>query len=379
MISTVVCLNIFLNTEGRPINMERKENDRPHIAIEHQHESRNLRPASTRLQHESQNAGELHRAQGTSKKFEARNAFDTGTRKTPKTAGYDLSPKSSSTGKWIAGIIIAAVVAVGAWLGYDVYIAKRKQTGTIDSQTSTLLRETAKTDYAKLSEEIFTSFENSFGDYVKAGAVEDYEFCANEDDLLRNWRGRNIFMLRDSRAGFIDTEKFSQAFTNALQQSTFKKKNDGTLFQADISDAQSFRADSLIESAVTLASSLKPDESNMFSNIQAMKRNIKGSITQQLETNGTHGYVRFILRTNNEGAKLMAAYSLNPSDASERKYLVLSDNFSGFDGRTRAIEDCINVMSSRNAVSFTMNHGHVVESNDSLAECLRKFAKSFAK
>ena len=378
MISTVLCLNIFLNTEGRPINMERKENDCPNIAIEHQHESRNLRPASTRLQHESQNAGELHRAQGTSKKFEARNAFDTGTRKTPKTAGYDLSPKSSSTGKWIAGIIIAAVVAVGAWFGYDVYIAKRKQTGTIDSQTSTLPRETARTDYAKLSEEIFTSFENSFGDYVKAGAVEDYEFCANEDDLLRNWGGRNIFMLRDSRTGFIDTEKFSQAFTNALQSSTLEMNDEGTLFQADMSDAQSFSAKSLIESSVTPASSLEPDKSQMHSNTQAMKRRITGDITRQLETNGTNGYVRFILRTNNEGAKLMAAYSLNPSDALERKYLVLSDNFTGFDGRTRAIEDCINVMSDINVVSFTMKHGHV-ESNDSLAECLRKFAKSFAK
>ena len=395
MISTVVCLNTLLNTERGSINMDSRENSRPNIAIEQQQTDKQITTAYTRttpnknLRQQKSSGGLKHTTSQNESESESQSLKKTsgtqkltGTHQTsrakfePKPASYEPSAKSS-TGKWIAGIVIGAVVAVGALLR-DVYI-RPSQKGNIGSEPATVSPEvTSKPDYGKFAQEILSSLENDYGDYVKAGAVQDYGFCENENDLLQKWQGRNIFMLRDSRAGFIDTEKFSQAFTNALQQSTFKKKNDGTLFQADISDAQSFRADSLIESAVTLASSLKPDESNMFSNIQAMKRNIKGSITQQLETNGTHGYVRFILRTNNEGAKLMAAYSLNPSDASERKYLVLSDNFTGFDGRTRAIEDCINVMSSRNAVSFTMKHGHV-ESNDSLAECLRKFAKSFAK
>gem|GEM_PF-5449162 len=393
MISTVVYLNLLLSSQGRLIDMDSRENSRPNIAIEQQQTdktaythttpltpSENLHPqkSSGGLKHtSSQNESDseslsLKKTSGTQKL--------TGTQQTsrqklePKPASYEPSAKSS-TGKWIAGIVIGAVVAVGAWLGYDVYI-RPSQKGNIGSEPATVSPEvTSKPDYGKFAEEILSSLENDYGGYVKAGAIEDYGFCENEEELSQAWRGRNVFMFTGSNAGFIDEWKFSESFTNALKPSTLEMNDEGTLFNADMSDAQSFRANSLIESAVTLAGSLRPDESNMFANIQAMKRNITGDIMRQLETNGTHGYVRFILGTNNSGAKLMAAYSLDPYSASARKYLVLSDGFTGFDGRTlRDIEDSINI----NAVSFTMRRGRV-ESHDSLSECLKKFVHSFAK
>ena len=426
MISAVVCLNTLLNTEGRPINMDNIEH-KPDTSIEQQHETgstssglqhtpsqpktepahqpenQNLRPTSSagvqqtppqpkvepapqrETASEAQNVTEPEpeadseiqpefepKAQNV-KKIEP--ALDKGRKVHPKTVRDELPAKSRNIGKWVAGGIITAIVAVGAWLGYDAYI-RPSQKGNIDSRPVTVSPEVTKPDYAKLSEEIFTSLESSFGEFVKAGAVEDYAFCETEDDLLQKWRGRNIFMFTGSRAGFIDTDKFSWTFSDSLQPSTLEINDSGTVFQADLSGSQPFSANSLIDSAVTLVSSLKPDR---FTDTQSMKRNITAYITRRLEANGANGYVRFVLRTHNEGAKLMAAYSLNPSDASQKTYLVLNDNFMGFDGRTlRNIEDSINVMSDINAVSFTMRKGRV-ESYDSLTDCLRKFVKSFAK
>lgn len=374
--------------------MDNRENSRPNIAIEQQQTDKQTLYARTTPSenlHQQKSSGGLKRTTSQNesdseslslKKTSGRKEFTEGkktSRANPelKPASYEPSAKSS-TGKWIAGIVIGAVVAVGALLRY-VYI-RPSQKGNIGSEPATVSPEvTSKPDYGKFAQEILSSLENDYGGYVKAGAIQDYEFYENENDLLQKWQGRNIFMFTGSTAGFIDEWKFSESFTNALKPSTLEINDDGTLFNADMSDAQSFRAKSLIESAVTLASSLKPDESNRSSTTQDMKNKITGDIIRQLENNGTHGYIRFILGTNNSGAKLMAAYSLDPYSASARKYLVLSDGFTGFDGRTlRDIEDSINVMSDINVVSFTMRRGRV-ESHDSLSECLRKFVKSFAK
>ena len=395
MISTVVYLNLLISSQGRLIDMDNRENSRPNIAIEQQQTDKQTLYARTtqseNLHPQNSSGGLKHTSSQNESESESLNVKKTSGRKDfterkqtsranpePKPASYEPSAKSS-TGKWIARIVIGAVVAVGAWLGYDVYI-RPSQKGNIGSEPATVSPEvTSKPDYGKFAQEILSSLENDYGGYVKAGAIEDYGFCENEEELSQAWRRRNVFMFTGSNAGFIDEWKFSESFTNALKPSTLEINDDGTLFNADMSDSQSFRADSLIESAVTLAGSLRPDESNMFANIQAMKRNITGDIMRQLESNGTHGYVRFILGTNSSGAKLMAAYSLDPYSASARKYLVLSGGFTGFDGRTlRYIEDSINVMSDINVVSFTMRKGRV-ESHDSLSECLKKFVHSFAK
>ena len=429
MISAVVCLNTLLNTEWRPINMDNIEH-KPDTSIEQQHETGRTSPSRNRqlinrssshtataqsrtntlqpkTESESQQVSKLSQRETenlrttssagvqptpqqpktdpepqnvTESELEDQNvkkielALDKDRKVHPKTVQDELPEKSSKLVKWVVRGIIAAAAIIGMIKGYEYIRPAQKR--TIDSLPTTVSTEVTKPDYAKLSEEIFTSLQNSFVEFVNAGAVEDYGFCENENDLLQEWRGRKIFMFTGSRAGFIDTDKFSEAFSNALQASTLEKNDAGTVFQADLSGTSEFRTDTLIDSAITLAGSLKTDK---FSYTQDMKRTIIDDITRRLETNGTHGYVRFILRTNNEGAKLMAAYSLNPSDASQKTYLVLRDSFMGFDGRTlRNIEDSINVMSDINAVSFTMRKGRV-ESYDSLTDCLCKFVNSFAK
>ena len=81
MISTVVCLNLLISSQGGLPEMDNK-NDR-NIAIE-QHESENLhkQKSSSGLQHMTSH--ESDRAQKTSKKFEPRHTFNTGTKYTPK-------------------------------------------------------------------------------------------------------------------------------------------------------------------------------------------------------------------------------------------------------------------------------------------------------
>ena len=398
MISAIVCLNTLLNTEGRPINMDNRDNNSPNTSIEQQQdtgktssglqqetqsapepeaqsapEPETQSDSKPEPQPEAQNVKKTYTPQKSAKKFEPAHS-GTGSKAHPKKV-LDEQPPKSTAGKWAARIIIGAVVAVGAYFGYEVYI-RPAQKGNISSNPATVSPEVTRPNYPKLAEEIFASLERSFGEFVNAGAVEDYVFCETENDLLQKWRGRNIFMFTGSRAGFIDTDKFSWAVSDSLQPSTLEISDDGTVFQADMSNAQSFSANSLIESAVTPANSLKPER---FTDTNSMKRNITAYITRRLEANGTNGYIRFVLRTNIEGAKFMTAYSLNPSDASEKTYLVLSDNFMGFDGRIlREIEDSVNVMSDINAVSFTLRKGRV-ESYESLTECLRKFVKSFAK
>ncbi|MBR0279712.1 MAG: hypothetical protein IJQ75_06995, partial [Synergistaceae bacterium] len=224
------------------------------------------------------------------------------------------------------------------------------------------------------AQEIFRSLEKDFGEFVKAEAIEDFDYVTGERDLL-SWRGKNIYPLK---AGFIDVEKLTGAFTDALQPDTLEINHNRTKFQADIAGTSGFSAKSIIESSASDVNSLKPENANYIST-----RDLPGRIYDRIKYSGSqdsYGYIRFFLKTDNSNVLIMAAFSIDPYAALQPKsYIVLSSDFIPYDSRTlREIEDRINVRDDINAVEFTMKSGNV-ESNDDLTECLRKFINSFAK
>ena len=210
---------------------------------------------------------------------------------------------------------------------------------------------------------------------MKAGAIEDFDYVTGERDLL-SWRGKNIYPLK---AGFIDVEKLTGAFTNALQPDTLEINHDRTKFQADIAGTSGFSAKSLIESSASDVNSLKPEKANDISE-KSLTGHIRDLIEKDSGSQDSYGYIRFFLKTKNSNVLIMAAFSIDPYAALQPKsYIVLSSGFIPYDSRTlREIEDRINVRDDINAVEFTMKSGNV-ESNDDLTECLRKFINSFAK
>lgn len=99
------------------------------------------------------------------------------------------------------------------------------------------------------------------------------------------------------------------------------------------------------------------------------------------DSHESYGYIRFIFKTDNDNAKIMAAFSLDPyAFLQSQSFLVLGENYDVFTTpqKIREIEENINIMSDINAVSFTMKRGYV-ESYDDLTKCLRKFVQSFAE
>ena len=334
MILTVIYLNLLANSPKEIINME----NNTYQSMEHH-----------------QNERELHRY---NQPAEPKRTLDTGRRPTPKPASHE-TPKGNGIKRLAAvvGVVVAAVV---------MYANNSRHVTPPAVQ-----QEDPKQAQAQ---EISRVLEKDFGKFVKAGAIEDFDYVTGERDLL-SWRGKNIYPLK---AGFIDVEKLTGAFTDALQPDTLEINHDRTKFQADIAGTSGFSAKSLIESSASDVNSLKPENANYIST-----RDLPGRIYDRIKYSGSqdsYGYIRFFLKTDNSNVLIMAAFSIDPYAALQPKsYIVLSSGFIPYDSRTlREIEDRINVRDDINAVEFTMKSGNV-ESNDDLTECLRKFINSFAK
>lgn len=281
----------------------------------------------------------------------------------------------------LAVIVIAGVVGVGAWCVKDTSAVKnmlgKLGFGKSETRTQIISRDhEEESPHVKQAKEILRTLENNFGEFLRAGALEDLGCAEIENE---SWRGRNVFTLSGSRAGFIDARKFADNFAKELQADTLEINDDGTLFQADISDPSSFGTNSLIDSSTVRADSLRPSNAQYMSS-----KDISGRIANTIKnfsgTPESYGYIRFVFKTDDDSAKIMVAFSLDPYALSQHKsFLVLSKNYAFTNSsRLREIEDSINVMSDINAVSFTMKHGNV-ESYDNLTECLEKFVQGFAE
>ena len=308
-----------------------------------------------------QNESELNRY---NQPAEPKRTLDTGRRPTAKHASYE-TPKGNGK-NLVIGAIVAVVAGAVLYFGYNMYENKPRHITPPAVQQKDTKQEQA--------EEIFNVLEARFGEFVSAGAIEDFDYVTGERDLL-SWRGKNIYPLK---AGFIDVEKLTGAFTDALQPDTLEINHNRTKFQADIAGTSGFSAKSIIESSASDVNSLKPENANYIST-----RDLPGRIYDRIKYSGSqdsYGYIRFFLKTDNTNALIMAAFSIDPYAALQPKsYIVLSSGFIPYDSRTlREIEDRINVRDDINAVEFTMKSGNV-ESNDDLTECLRKFINSFAK
>lgn len=310
-----------------------------------------------------QNERELHRY---NQPAEPKRTLDTGRRPTPKPASHE-TPKGNGKNLVIGAIVAVAVVAGAVlYFGYNTYENKLRHITPPAVQQKDTKQEQA--------EEIFNVLEARFGEFVSAGAIEDFDYVTGERDLL-SWRGKNIYPLK---SGFIDVEKLTKAFTASLQPDTLEINHDRAKFQADIAGTSGFSAKSIIESSASDVNSLKPENANYIST-----RDLPGRIYDRIKYSGSqdsYGYIRFFLKTDNSNVLIMAAFSIDPYAALQPKsYIVLSSGFIPYDSRTlREIEDRINVRDDINAVEFTMKSGNV-ESNDDLTECLRKFINSFAK
>lgn len=282
----------------------------------------------------------------------------------------------------LAVIVIAGAVGVGAWCVKDTSAVKNMlgKLGFGKSETKTEMiskdKPVDRSPHLKQAKEILRALEDNFGEFLRAGALEDLG-CADSEN--ESWRERNIFMLSGGRIGFIDAGKFADNFTKTLQADTLEINDDGTLFQADISDPSSFSASSLIDSLTVRADSLRPSNAQ-YMNLQDIFRRIADTIKNFSGTPESYGYIRFVFKTDDDSAKIMASFSLDPYAFSQHKsFLVLGKNYVFTNSsRHREIEEMINVMSDINAVSFTMKHG-TVESYDNLTECLEKFVQSFAE
>ncbi len=66
----------------------------------------------------------------------------------------------------------------------------------------------------KQGREILRVLDENFGDFMKTGAIEDFECTGSENE---SWRGQNVFMLSGGRAGFIDGEKFADNFASPIR------------------------------------------------------------------------------------------------------------------------------------------------------------------
>lgn len=344
MILTVIYLNLLVNSPKEIINME----NNTYQSMEHH-----------------QNERELHRY---NQPAEPKRTLDTGRRPTPKPASHE-TPKGNGI-KRLAAVVGVVVAAVAAYLSFDMY-RNKSRSGNISPDTPPAVQRDTKQEQAQ---EISRVLEEDFGEFVKAGAIEDFDYVTGERDLL-SWRGKNIYPLK---AGFIDVEKLTGAFTDALQPDTLEINHNRTKFQADIAGTSGFSAKSIIESSASDVNSLKPENANYIST-----RDLPGRIYDRIKYSGSqdsYGYIRFFLKTDNSNVLIMAAFSIDPYAALQPKsYIVLSSGFIPYDSRTlREIEDWINVRDDINAVEFTMKSGNV-ESNDVLKECLRKFINSFAK
>lgn len=344
MILTVIYLNLLANSPKEIINME----NNTYQSMEHH-----------------QNERELHRY---NQPAEPKRTLDTGRRPTPKPASHE-TPKGNGV-KWVIRTVVGLVVAALSYLGYEVYDMYANNSRHVTPPA--VQRDTKQ----EQGQEIFRSLEKEkdFGKFVKAEAIEDFDYVTGERDLL-SWRGKNIYPLK---AGFIDVGKLSGAFTDALQPDTLEINHNRTKFQADIAGTSGFSAKSIIESSASDINSLKPENANYIST-----RDLPGRIYDRIKCSGSqdsYGYIRFFLKTDNSNVLIMAAFSIDPYAALQPKsYIVLSSGFIPYDSRTlREIEDRINVRDDINAVEFTMKSGNV-ESNDDLTECLRKFINSFAK
>ena len=312
-----------------------------------------------------QNERELHRY---NQPAEPKRTLDTGRRPAPKPASHE-TPKGNGV-KWVIRTVVGLVVAALSYLGYEVYDMYANNSRHVTPPA--VQQEDPKQAQAQ---EISRVLEKDFGKFVKAGAIEDFDYVTGERDLL-SWRGKNIYPLK---AGFIDVEKLTGAFTNALQPDTLEINHDRTKFQADIAGTSGFSAKSLIESSASDVNSLKPEKANDISE-KSLTGHIRDLIEKDSGSQDSYGYIRFFLKTDNSNVLIMAAFSIDPYAALQPKsYIVLSSGFIPYDSRTlREIEDRINVRDDINAVEFTMKSGNV-ESNDDLTECLRKFINSFAK
>ena len=342
MILTVIYLNLLANLPKEVINM-----DKTYQSMEHH-----------------QNESELNRY---NQPAEPKRTLDTGRRPTPKPASHE-TPKGNGV-KWWHWLLGGLAIFGGLGGLYEVFANKSRSVTDIPPAVQ---RDTKQ----EQAQEIFRSLEKDFGEFVKAEAIEDFDYVTGERDLL-SWRGKNIYPLK---SGFIDVEKLTKAFTASLQPKTLEINDNSTAFQADIAGTSGFSANSLIESSVSDVSSLKPENAN-HTNIRDIPG--PGQIYDRIKYSGTqdsYGYIRFFLKTDNSNVLIMAAFSIDPYAALQPKsYIVLSSGFIPYDSRTlREIEDRINVRDDINAVEFTMKSGNV-ESNDDLTECLRKFINSFAK
>ena len=341
MILTVIYLNLLANSPKEIINME----NNTYQSMEHH-----------------QNERELNRY---NQPAEPKRTLDTGRRPTPKPASHE-TPKGNGV-KWWHWLLGGLAIFGGLGGLYEVFTNKSRSVTGIPPAVQ---RDTKQ----EQAQEIFRSLEKDFGEFVKAGAIEDFDYVTGERDLL-SWRGKNIYPLK---AGFIDVEKLTGAFTDALQPDTLEINHNRTKFQADIAGTSGFSAKSIIESSASDVNSLKPENANYIST-----RDLPGRIYDRIKYSGSqdsYGYIRFFLKTDNSNVLIMAAFSIDPYAALQPKsYIVLSSDFIPYDSRTlREIEDRINVRDDINAVEFTMKSGNV-ESNDDLTECLRKFINSFAK
>lgn len=281
----------------------------------------------------------------------------------------------------VAVAAVAGVVGVSAWCAKDIPIVKNiigkffGWNNTRAEQTISLDRE-EESPHLKQAREILRALDEKFGDFMKAGAIEDFECTDSENE---SWRGQNVFMLSGGRAGFIDGEKFAANFVKALQPDTLEINEEGTLFQADMSDTSSFSVNAIIDSSTVRADSLRPLNAN-YVRAKDLPGRIADTVKNFSGSQESYGYIRFIFKTDNNSAKIMAAFSLDPYAFSQHKtFLILGKNYVFTTSqRLREIEESINIMSDINAVSFTMKRGHVESYND-LAECLRKFVQSFAE
>ena len=235
-------------------------------------------------------------------------------------------------------------------------------------------RQEREQSFRKQAEGIYADFADRFGAFVNAGAVEAFDIAGNASD---SWRGKKVFPAEGSSPGIISREGLVLSLASSLLAETLEVADNGSLFQADISQSASFIPGDIIRSSFMPSSTLKPSASSS----SPSQATITNDITDRLKSGtGSYGYARFILRTSVPNVSLMAAYSLDPyAPAQCRTFLVLGGEYVFADSRRlRDIEDSIRARSDINAAVFTMKAGSVSKA-DGLTGCLRKLVDGFAE
>ena len=281
-------------------------------------------------------------------------------------------------------IIVCGLVIVVAITGYYAYKNWRGDTYT-SPRRNTPLNQPGKGQPApkpqkpdadtQFAEDIYSRLDSRFN----ANSLEEFDFADNED---KEWRGKILYPLTGTNAGFINPDEFAQEFGKLLQPDTLEVYNDGRAFQADLIDGGNFNAHSTIEGLIHKQIEISSPSRGIYS-----KEKITGDIKDKLSRtrhSDNYGYVRFFMKTNRNDIYLLALYSLDPNGILEPKlYAAVNDGVvlsSNANSLLRDIEDSINFDSSVYVVSFTMKpEASALSENDTLNECLKKFVSQFGR